>query len=135
MLWRDVGENKTKHESPRNPRILYTAGNSYGSILYTLNIDSMEFMVTFGQQYKHDPHPKVKYAHPDGWLTIEAMDMFHARKKAFEELGAAWSFIYEKDEFNPSYFPLGELKRIECIMPQPSDYTKIAPTLEEDLPC
>lgn len=71
-----------------------------------------QFMVTFGQKYKNEPHPKVKYADPDGWLTIEAEDRESARKKAFEELGNAWAGFYSADEFHPTSFPKGELHRI-----------------------
>lgn len=71
-----------------------------------------EYMVTFGQQYRREPHPKVKYAHPDGWLVIEAPTMAEARDKAFSELGSYWGFIYNKHQFDASYFPLGELHRI-----------------------
>lgn len=70
------------------------------------------YCVTFGQQYKNEPHPKVRYAHPDGWLAIEAENMNEARKKAFDHLGPAWSFIYLEDQLDKSYFPAGELHRI-----------------------
>lgn len=72
----------------------------------------MEYAVTFGQQYKDMPHPKVKYAHPDGWLIVEAKDYPEAREKAFNELGLAWAFIYPMTEFDKDLFPLGELHRI-----------------------
>lgn len=71
-----------------------------------------EYFVTFGQQYRHEPHPKAKYAHPDGWLTIVAETMKEAREKAFAELGDKWGFIYEHDDFQRHYFPEGELHRI-----------------------
>lgn len=72
-----------------------------------------QYFVTFGQQYRTEPHPKVKYAHPDGWLTIEAPTMAEAREKAFVELGSHWGFIYENNkDFARHYFPLGELHRI-----------------------
>lgn len=72
------------------------------------------YCVTFGQQYRQGPHPKVRYAHPDGWLTIEAESEGEARDKAFSELGQYWSFLYEEGKFEESkhYFPLGELHRI-----------------------
>ena len=71
-----------------------------------------EYYVTFGQQYRTKPHPLVKYAHPDGWLTVIARDMTTAREKAFAELGPDWSFIYETEKFDGGYFPMGELHRI-----------------------
>lgn len=70
------------------------------------------YYVTFGQQYRREPHPKVEYAHPDGWLLIEAEDIKTAREKAFNELGDAWAFIYVEGGWDRSYFPLGELHRI-----------------------
>lgn len=72
----------------------------------------MEYRVTFGQQYRSNRHPKVDYAHPDGWLTVMADNRQEAREKTFFELGAAWSFIYEVGEFSPEYYPKGELHRI-----------------------
>lgn len=71
-----------------------------------------EYFVTFGQQYRTNPHPMVKYADPDGWLTIEAESGVHAREKAFKELGNAWAMMYLKKDFHPEYFPKGELHRI-----------------------
>lgn len=71
-----------------------------------------EFAVTFGQKYREEVHPKVKYAHPDGYLVVEAAQMNEARQKAFNELGQSWAFIYPIDELNKDYFPLGELHRI-----------------------
>lgn len=68
-----------------------------------------EYAVTFGQQYRNDPHPRVKYAHPDGWLTIKASDEVEAREKAFAHLGINWAFLYPMEEFKKDYFPLGEL--------------------------
>ncbi len=70
------------------------------------------YCVTFGTQYKSEPHPKVKYADPDGWLAIEATGMAEARQKAFDHLGTAWAFIYPEAALDKSYFPLGELHRI-----------------------
>lgn len=72
----------------------------------------MEFIVTFGQKYRSEPHPKVDYANPDGFLVIEAIDEKSARGKAFEELGEYWSHCYPRTTEHEKYFPLGELHRI-----------------------
>ena len=74
----------------------------------------VNYYVTFGQKYSTEPHPKVRYAHPDGWLRIEADDEDQAREIVFLELGDHWAFIYSEDNFKKNYFPRGELKTI-CI--------------------
>lgn len=71
-----------------------------------------EYMVTFGQQYRSNPHPMVDYADPDGWLTVEAENAVEAREKTFKELGSSWAFMYLKKDFHHEYFPKGELHRI-----------------------
>jgi hypothetical protein len=72
----------------------------------------MKFYVTFGQRYHQEPHPKVKYADPDGWLLIEAADYGEARNKAFEELGPHFATMYDEKTWDPKYFRKGELHRI-----------------------
>lgn len=72
----------------------------------------MKYYVTFGQQYSRNPHPKVTYAHPDGWLTIEADSYAEMREKAFEELGPHFATSYDEQSFEPKWFPLGELHKI-----------------------
>jgi hypothetical protein len=67
------------------------------------------FYVTFGQQYRHEPHPVSKNIHPDGYVKIDALTLSEARDKAFEMLGYKWSFIYEEKEFKFEYFPKGEI--------------------------
>lgn len=71
-----------------------------------------EYIVTFGQQYPRERHPKVDYAHHDGWLTIIAEDYATARNKAFDELGPHFSSVYPAQDVKKEYYPLGELKRI-----------------------
>jgi hypothetical protein len=79
-----------------------------------MSADLKEFLVTFGQKYRREPHPKVKYADPDGWLSIMAYDYDQAREMAFQELGPSWSFIYERGvhKLNEGHFPLGQLHQI-----------------------
>lgn len=71
-----------------------------------------EFIVTFGQQYRNEPHEMVSYANPDGYLVVEALDEEHAREKAFKELGPYWSHCYPNIQEHTIYFPLGEIHRI-----------------------
>lgn len=74
------------------------------------------FAVTFGQQYKREPHPYFGKAHPDGFVVIVAPDWDTARRMAFDNLGQAWSFMYpydtpEEQATVDGYQPLGELAR------------------------
>ena len=70
------------------------------------------YHVTFGQQYRQEVHETAPYVHPDGYVTIEAPDMFAARAIAFEHFDRCWAMIYEQKEFKDAYFPRGELCRI-----------------------
>lgn len=74
----------------------------------------MNFFVTFGQKYRTEPHPKVKYAHPDGWLTVEAHNREAAHAKAFSELGEFFATMYSEESFESKkqFFPRGELHKI-----------------------
>lgn len=71
------------------------------------------FMVTFGQKYRTEPHPKAP-AHPDGWVTVKAEDYDAARVKTVNVFGQAWSMLYAEEDFVDSahFYPLGELQVI-----------------------
>lgn len=84
-----------------------------------------EFRVTFGQKYAREPHPTVRWAHPDGWATIDAPDHMTARQLAVAVLGASWGGLYDVAGHDGgllgdvlghavdwSLFPRGELARI-----------------------
>lgn len=71
-----------------------------------------EFIVTFGQKYRRESHPKADYVHPDGYVTIEASDAGKAGDAAFKEFGNNWSHLYLKDQAKLDLYPRGELKRI-----------------------
>lgn len=74
------------------------------------------FVVTFGQQYPdRATHASFPQAHRDGWVAVEARDDAEARSIAFQWLGAAWSMLYTREEFNPSFFPLGCLARVRRL--------------------
>lgn len=54
----------------------------------------MKFAVTFGSQYRNEPHPNWEAAHPRGYVIVEAPDETEARFMVFERFKSAWSFIY-----------------------------------------
>jgi len=72
-----------------------------------------EFYFTFGQRYRHEPHPKVgQLAHPDGWFTIESAHHEWAVEKMHEICGPHWANVYdESNKPDLQTFPRGELKR------------------------
>jgi hypothetical protein len=75
------------------------------------------FYITFGQKYRHEPHPMFDLAHPDGWLRIVADDETQARNLVASYIGPAWAFIYDEPRFDPPamkmrWYPLGELASI-----------------------
>lgn len=70
------------------------------------------FYFTFGQRYRHEPHPTVGHlAHPDGWFTVEADDEIRARLKMIEACGQHWSGCYDKEPDRQLY-KLGEIIKI-----------------------
>lgn len=78
-----------------------------------MNIDSLqEFHVTFGQQYRHEKHPRFPDAHPDGYVVIMAPDYEKAREMAFQYLGEFWAFIYEAKKHDTRPYPRGSLARL-----------------------
>lgn len=72
-----------------------------------------EYYITFGDQYRRETHPLAEWAHPDGYLVIEATDYSTARQCAFELLGGQFAFMYEERP-SADWFPLGALKRIRA---------------------
>ena len=69
----------------------------------------MNFYVTFGSQYPREPHPTWEFAHADGWVLVEAPSYDAARHAVTEWLGSRWSMLYAAEEWEPQYFPRGEL--------------------------
>src|SRR5215218_5125557 len=94
--------------------------------------DAFVLYVTFGQQYGQEPHPRMSFAHPDGWLEIEvrgapdddeAYDA--ARDLAFRTTGGMHAFDYTPDRWNDEnhgrrdeWYPLGPLARITLDWPR-----------------
>lgn len=82
--------------------------------------------VTFGQQYAREAHPRVSWAHPNGWFEIEVVGVDDearaatiARELAFDTLGLSWAFDYtpaqwERDAVHTraSWYPFGVLARV-----------------------
>lgn len=71
-----------------------------------------EYFLTFGQQYSRIQHPRFPTAHPDGWVTIEAVDMDMARAVAFRCFDKYWSDLYDADTFQPEFYRRGQLLRL-----------------------
>lgn len=75
------------------------------------------FYLTFGVQYRHEPHPYWKGADPDGWVLIQATDYDAARRQAVRHFGQRWSMLYEAAYFNEEenkarYYPKGAIAEI-----------------------
>lgn len=70
-----------------------------------------QIYVTFGVQYARTPHPRLSFAHPDGYLSVEAPDYETARRTAVQITGGAFAFDYAERPSDITY-PRGELARI-----------------------
>lgn len=82
----------------------------------TMNEQISEFAVTFGVQYKHQPHPVFQQSNvADGYVVIEAPDEEQAREISNILFNDEWSMIYDDSDprspKNSEYFPLGEIAR------------------------
>ena len=76
-----------------------------------------EFRVTFGVRYRHEPHPVLPKADPDGYITVVADSEPQARSYLFEHIGRAWAFIYPEpfDEARwAQLHPHGEFLRLDA---------------------
>lgn len=89
-----------------------------------------EYRITFGGQYRTEPHPYFPAAHPDGWLTVLATDEYAARRAVITTIGPNWCGIYHPDDpwypgsdratalaGDVDYFPLRELGRLDATDP------------------
>jgi hypothetical protein len=77
-----------------------------------------EYVITFGQKYRREPHPTFPAAHPDGYVTVVAEDFEDCRRQTLAVLGRAWAFDYAPGELDvEKWAPLGELGRIENGVP------------------
>lgn len=78
----------------------------------------VNYVVTFGQKYRTEPHPAGLWVHPDGWLTVEALDLISARETIAEALGVAWADLQSESQMleHPQHgiwYPLRSLARLE----------------------
>lgn len=82
----------------------------------------MQIFVTFGTQYAREPHPRLPFAHPDGYLTIEAPDYNTALRTAFALTGGAHGTDYS-DRPSDITYQRGELARVivhDAIVMEPA---------------
>lgn len=70
-----------------------------------------EFFLTFGVQYRVEPHPTWPECNPSGWVRITASSYEEARAIAIDRFGLWWSMLTPAANFNPNstFFPAGEL--------------------------
>ena len=73
------------------------------------------WIVTFGQKYRREPHSVIGMDSrlPDGWLTVEADTRGAAVREVQSLIGAAYAFLYEADEIDAGFFPLGNLGALQ----------------------
>lgn len=71
------------------------------------------YYVTFGQQYRHEPHPTLGLVPslPDYVVQVEAPDSDAARALVVQHLGQSWSFLY-RGTGDPKWYPRGPYARI-----------------------
>lgn len=75
----------------------------------------MTFYVTFGQRYRHEPHPYM--GHPDGWTEVQAPDYDQARSKVIHRYGNQWACLYDEEDFKrPGYKEMYPKGRLELII-------------------
>lgn len=76
------------------------------------HVHAMTFRITFGQRYRHEPHPYL--GHPDGWSEVQAENIMAAMDKARQRYGKAFACIYSPDsEMYPDkeFYPRGLIER------------------------
>lgn len=70
------------------------------------------FHITFGQRFRTETHPVTvegAVPHPDGYVTVEAIDMHHAMNRAGAYFGDNYSAIYTPEGLVTHFYPKGEL--------------------------
>lgn len=68
-----------------------------------------KWFVTFGQKYRHEKHPSGLNIDPDGYVVVHAYNYHEARQIVIGKFGNEVSWLYNEDNFEPQYFPLGQL--------------------------
>lgn len=71
-----------------------------------------KYYLTFGANHNND-HPGLAALFAsrihDGFIVIEAEDYASARMFAFAIFSDEWAFLRAEEDWDPSFFPLGEL--------------------------
>lgn len=85
-----------------------------------------DFAVTFGVQYKNQPHPILDHPNvADGYVVIEAPDEDTARKIAENLFDDTWSMLYDSKfpryPRDSDFFPLGEIARYSWSKPNSTE--------------
>jgi hypothetical protein len=85
------------------------------------------FRVTFGQRFRSEHHPffvvgRLDFEpHPDGWVTVLAVDVAQARIITVDRLGLYWSMLntpWDLADAGPEWLtrhPRGELARFDQV--------------------
>ena len=82
------------------------------------------YYLTFGQEYRHEEHPFSPNVHPDLYIRIIARDWVSAHCYVRHLFGVKYSELYSESEFDPSYYPGGELICLQVPVPkQPLELT------------
>jgi hypothetical protein len=53
------------------------------------------------------------YGHGSSWVRIVAPNEKTARRAAFDHFGGKWAFLRSEADFDPAFFPKGELFAFE----------------------
>lgn len=88
----------------------------------------IEFRVSFGQMYARQTHPRWAPAHPNGWLTVRAVDEIVAREVLRDALDGAYAMIYHPaaegyprpgygtaEGYGGEFYPLGQLGELQAF--------------------
>lgn len=75
-------------------------------------MSAKSFYVTFGDEFRTEPHPHWVSAHPDGYCTIVADSERQGRAVAYGWFGPQYSTLLESRP-RADVFPLGELRRVD----------------------
>jgi len=81
-----------------------------------------QIYVTFGLMYAREQHPRLPFAHPDGYLSVEGPDYRTALATACSLTGGAHAFDYAERPSDITY-PRGELARVvvhDALIGEPS---------------
>lgn len=72
-----------------------------------------KWYLTFGQQYRREPHLLGMGANPDGYVEVHAPDGLAARSQVVELIGDKWSMLYTEDEFFSEDYAFEEMRTVD----------------------